>query len=54
MECHGKLMVMMYNDHYRWINGVLLNTKTHVAILGYGAEGFYEHLKYLLPVAWTF
>ena len=44
MEFRGKLM-MIFNDHYRWTKGTLLNTKTHVASLGYSAVSFYEHLK---------
>ena len=44
MEFRGKLM-MILNDHYRLTKGTLLNTKTHVASLGYGAVSFYEHLK---------
>ena len=44
MEFRGKLM-MIFNDHYRWTKGSLLNTKTHVASLGYYAVSFYEHLK---------
>ena len=44
MEFRGKLM-MIFNDPYRWTKGTLLNTKTHVASLGYGAVSFYEHLK---------
>ena len=44
MEFRGKLM-MIFSDHYRWTKGTLLNTKTHVASLGYGAVSFYEHLK---------
>ena len=32
MECHGKLMMMIHSDHFKWINGALLNTKAHVAI----------------------
>ena len=45
MEFRGKLM-MIFSDRYRWSKGTLLNTKTHVASLGYGAVSFYEHLKF--------
>ena len=44
MGSRGK-SVIIFNGHYRWTKGTLLNTKTHVASLGYGAVGFYEHLK---------
>ena len=44
MGSRGK-SVIIFSGHYRWTKGILLNTKTHVASLGYGAVGFYEHLK---------
>ena len=44
VEFRGKLM-MIFSDRYRWTKGTLLNTKTDVASLGYGAVSFYEHLK---------
>ena len=46
MEFRGK-SVIIFNDHYRWTKGTLLNTKTHVASLGYSAVVFYEHLKWI-------
>ena len=43
---------MPYNDHYRWTKGTQLNTKTHVASLGYGAVNYYgtaaEYHNYML------
>ena len=49
----GELMMTYYN-HYKSTKGTLLNTKTHVASLGYGAVNFMSTSENLQVAQWTF